>query len=204
MSLTSRRRRPLDRSVPHLRDTRLVVIATEGAVTEKDYFEHFRGCSTRVQVRVLATTEGKSAPRHVLGRLRKFRRDSDLGPSDALCVVIDKDRWPDAQLMEVSQGAAKLHALLAVSNPCFELWLYLHFADLPATAVAATSRQLKSELSSMLACNGAAPPCAATYQGRVDEAIARARKLDTRPQDRWPNQVGTRVYRVIEEIRARQ
>jgi hypothetical protein len=35
MSLTSRRARSLDPSTPHLRDTRLVVIATEGIVRSR-------------------------------------------------------------------------------------------------------------------------------------------------------------------------
>ncbi len=39
MGFTSRRKRPLDRHIPHLRDTRLIIIVTEGQKTEKQYFE---------------------------------------------------------------------------------------------------------------------------------------------------------------------
>jgi len=52
MAITSRKSRPLDRSVEHLRDTRLVIIAAEGRITERQYFAMFR--STRVQVKVEA------------------------------------------------------------------------------------------------------------------------------------------------------
>lgn len=38
MGITSRKKRPLKREIPHLRDTRLIIIASEGAVTEKKYF----------------------------------------------------------------------------------------------------------------------------------------------------------------------
>jgi len=72
MSLTSRRKRPLDHTVAHLRDTRLIVIATEGEKTEKQYFSMFQ--SLRVQVRVLHTEEGFSAPKHVFDRLSDYRR----------------------------------------------------------------------------------------------------------------------------------
>jgi hypothetical protein len=203
MSLTSRRRRPLDRTIPHLRDTRLVVIATEGAVTEREYFALFQRMSTRVQLKVLHTEAGLSAPKHVMARLRTFRREYQLGPGDALCLVIDKDRWPDAQLTDVSQGAIKAGALLAVSNPCFELWLYLHFADPPPAAGSMTSQRLKSTLGAVAAQNAAAGSGAPRYEDHVDDAVRRAVALDARPADRWPNQLGTRVYRVIEAIRER-
>ena len=84
MQLTSRRPRPLDRRIPHLRDTRLVIIATEGECTEKQYFSIFERKSTRVQVRVLETTQGMSAPKHVLDRLRRYRREYELWPRGCL------------------------------------------------------------------------------------------------------------------------
>ncbi|ESQ15165.1 MAG: RloB domain-containing protein [Thiohalocapsa sp. PB-PSB1] len=91
MALTSRKARPLDRSVKHLRDTRLIIIAAEGALTEKLYFEMFR--STRVQLRVLPTgDDGQSAPEHVLARLIEFREEFQLAVDDALWLMIDVDR----------------------------------------------------------------------------------------------------------------
>ena len=39
MALTSRKRRPLNRTITHLRDTKLFIIATEGEKTKKQYFE---------------------------------------------------------------------------------------------------------------------------------------------------------------------
>ena len=68
-ALTSRRKRPLDRDVPHLRDTRLIIIASEGEKTEKQYFESGLFGNRRVQVKVLETQDGRSAPNWVLARL---------------------------------------------------------------------------------------------------------------------------------------
>jgi len=204
MGLTSRRKRPLDRTIPHQRDARLVVIATEGTSTERDYFAIFGRMSSRVQVRVLETEGGYSAPRHVLERLRRFRREFDLGPSDALCLVIDKDRWPDAQLNEVAKGALQMRALLAVSNPCFEVWLYLHSADPPDEMAAMTSQQVKSAHRSALTARAGDATPETYYLQRVDDAVRRAVGLDVTPEQRWPNRLGTRVYRVIEAIRERR
>ena len=204
MSLTSRRRRPLDRSVPHLRDTSLVVVATEGTSTEKQYFEIFRRESSRVQVRVLETQGGRSAPRHVLERLASFRRQFDLGAGDALCLVVDKDRWPDEQLAEVAAEAGRSDFLLAVSHPCFELWLYLHLADAPDQMQGMSCRQLQAELRSVAGGYRKSALDTATFKPYVGDAVARAEALDVAPRDRWPNQLGTRVYRVILAIRERQ
>ena len=74
MSLTTRRRRPLNRNIPHPRDTRLVIIATEGEKTEKSYFESRLFMSLRIQIKVLETRSGRSSPNHVLNRLKEFAR----------------------------------------------------------------------------------------------------------------------------------
>lgn len=102
MSLTSRRRRTLDRMIRSVRDTRLVVIATEGAITEKQYFSMFSRLSPRVHIRILETPGGASAPRSVLDRLRAYREEYELGADDVLCLVIDRDRWPDESLSDVA------------------------------------------------------------------------------------------------------
>jgi len=121
MSLTSRRKRPLDHAVPHLRDTRLIIIAAEGEKTEKQYFSVFQ--SLRVQVKVLHTEEGLSAPKHVFARLNEYRRAYDLKGDDQLWLVIDVDHWPQEMLSEIAAGSVQKRFGLAVSNPCFEVWL---------------------------------------------------------------------------------
>lgn len=45
------------------RETKLFIIATEGELTEKQYFEMFK--SSRIKIEVLSTDDGKSAPQHV-------------------------------------------------------------------------------------------------------------------------------------------
>ena len=196
----ARRKRPLDRSIPHFRDSSLVVIATEGEVTEKRYFEHFRLTSSRVQIRVLETQDGRSAPKHVFERLRQFRKDFDLGPKDLLCLVVDYDRWPDAQLAEIASKARKLDFLLAVSRPCFELWLYLHHGEPGPELLEASSHKMQEALGDLL--DGCDPTMG--FEPFVELAVERARRLDTEPADRWPQQLGSRVYRVIDGIVARQ
>lgn len=80
--MTSRRKRPLKRTIPHLRDTKLIIIATEGEKTEKQYFEDDVFTNQRVHVRVLGTKDGFSAPKHVLQRLRKYKKQYDIQAGD--------------------------------------------------------------------------------------------------------------------------
>ena len=88
MSLTSRRKRPLDHTVAHLRDTRLIIIAAEGEKTEKQYFSMFR--NRRVQVKVLHTEDGLSSPKHVFDRLAKYRKAYDVKCDDELWLVAER------------------------------------------------------------------------------------------------------------------
>ena len=146
MGLTSRRKRPLDRQIPSLRDTRLIIIAAEGQKTERQYFESELFGNRRVQVKVFGTEDCKSAPKYVYERLKQFVEQYDLQPDDQLWLVIDKDRWPDEQLSEVCRravGRRRPQCQLAISNPCFELWLYLHHSDW--TLGAKTSRKVVQE-----------------------------------------------------------
>ncbi|RPJ59633.1 MAG: RloB domain-containing protein [Acidobacteria bacterium] len=203
MQLTSRRPRPLDRRIPHLHDTRLVIIATEGECTEKQYFSTFERKSTRVQVRVLETIQGMSAPKHVLDRLRRYRREYELGPGDALCLVVDKDRWPDQQLSKVAAEAFRLHFELAVSRPCFEVWLYLHHTDCTPEMSDMTSQDIVECLRVLLGGYDNSNLRTELFEPHIDDAVRRAEALDVSPSDRWPNRLGTRVYRVIRAIRDR-
>ena len=75
-----RRKRPIERGLTALRDTSLIVIASEDRYAVKQYFDLFH--STRIQFRVLETPDGRSAPSHVLNRLDEFMREYDFGTGD--------------------------------------------------------------------------------------------------------------------------
>ncbi len=178
----------------------MLIIATEGEVTEKQYFELFRLRSSRVQVKVLETGDGKSAPKHVVERLRSFRREFELTKHDEMWLVIDTDRWPEQQLSEVAASATQLNIGLAVSNPCFELWLLLHHFDpakIPADANCGNIVDLLREhLGAYNQTNIQREP----YEPYIPDAIRRAEIMDVAPAERWPNAIGTRVYRLMQVV----
>jgi hypothetical protein len=129
-----RKKRPLDRKTKPFRDASLVVIASEDTYAVRQYFDFFE--STRIQFRVLETEDGKSAPEHVLNRINDYFKDFEIGEGDTFWVVCDCDHWvkPDhiQNLTHVLQRCRQQGIQIALSNPCFDLWLLLRFADYPA------------------------------------------------------------------------
>lgn len=198
--MTTRIRRPLKRETGQLRDASLLVIATEGAMTEPQYF---RGCfeqNSRLVVVVLPTEDGQSAPRHVAKRLRDYMKNLDRQPSDQFWLVLDTDRFPALQLSEVATEAKKSRVALAVSCPGFELWLYLHVADPPEKMLRMNTDSIKGELRALLGSYNPSNLNPAVFKPSIHDAIRRAKRLDVHPTDRWPNQLGTRVYLLVEAI----
>lgn len=202
MDITSRRKRPLDRTVPHLRDTRLVIIFSEGEKTEKQYFESDLFRSHRVQVKVIETDNGLSAPKHVFDRMKTYLSNVDLEPNDEYWLVTDVDRWPEEQLSEVFSHAirGKNRAQLAISNPSFELWLYLHLGDWTGGSV--NSAQIETALRVSLDGYNKSHLQIDTFRPGVRSAVERAKILASGAEQRWPANPGTHVYRVVESALA--
>lgn len=199
----------LDRRVQR-RDARIFVIATEGAETEPAYFRGLQEREvidrSRVHIEVIATPreDGTSAPKHVLGRLDAFSTRYRLFEGlDELWLVLDVDRWPAQQLSEVTQEATQKRFGLAMSNPCFELWLLLHVADVPPHAH--TCEGCETELRRVLGTYSKTRLNPEIFAARpaVETAIARARALE-HDGHRWPQALGSHVHRLAARLLERE
>ena len=130
-----RKFRPRSR-ISGVRDANLIVIAFEGAKTEKKYFEEMASqkyyYNSKVKVYPLVKEAvTASSPEHVVRQLNSFKEKCpDLQPDDEFWLVIDVDRWGDEKLSEIAQRCHQKDYKLAISNPCFELWLLLHWKTL--------------------------------------------------------------------------
>lgn len=126
-----RKKRPLKRTLDLKRDASLVVIASEDRYAPKQYFALFH--STRIQFRVLETENGNSSPEHVIDRLDKYKDEYQIGEGDQFWLVCDTDHWINHQhiknLVGVIRRCRQKGIGVALSNPCFDLWLLLHFTD---------------------------------------------------------------------------
>ena len=131
------RERRSGRRTPFREPKLKMLIVCEGANTEKQYFEQFAKFHRNSLVDVIVEG-GKGVPLTVV-RAAKERKDKAI--SDAkrkddefltyqwVWCVFDVDNHPnvpEARIMATDNGIE-----LAISNPCFELWLLLHHRDCP-------------------------------------------------------------------------
>jgi hypothetical protein len=150
MSLTQRKPRPLLRDADCLRDDRLFIIACDDTYAPKQYFEFFR--IPRIQVHVVETPKEDSTSHaiHVLERLRKFEHDED----DELWMLLDTDhcivKGHIKSFNRAIKDAGKQGIKIALSRPCFELWLLLHHVDESAVASLKNARESEAALREIL------------------------------------------------------
>lgn len=181
------------------RDARLFVIATEGAKREKEYFEAITYGNQKVKIKLLAPKdeeEGKSAPKWVLERASKYVDTFGLGEVDQLWLVIDIDKWELKHVHEIAKECTTTENWnIAISNPCFEVWLYLHYEDLVKTNQI-NCAQLKTDLG-VIVPGGYNLKVAVT---QVNTALQRARNADSNKGHYFPNPMETKVYLLVEEL----
>ena len=181
-----------------VRDARIFVIAVEGEKTEAQYFPLFE--NRRIHIEVLAAgPDGLSAPKYVLERLAQSEEKYDLGPDDERWLVADVDRQHGQFLDEVTQVARESGYGIAFSNPCFELWLLLHFqnADSSDADCQAVVQRLRRYTDGYHKAN---INLRVYTTEKIREAVGRARALSGERDLRWPDFPGTHLFKVIEKI----
>ena len=195
-----RKKRPLDREVKRVRDASLVVIASEDTYAVRQYFDFFE--STRIQFLVLETLDGKSAPEHVLERITKYINDYEIGEGDTFWVLCDCDHWVEPNhiqnLTHVMRECRKKHVKVALSNPCFDLWLLLHFAEFPEKNILTCD-----EVADRISTAAGGYDKTRVYNLRIDnekvlDAVKRAG--DHQSQMLIPSQLQTAVHLVIRSL----
>lgn len=188
-----------ERSRPLRERRKVFVIATEGKETEPIYFHYFNSDEFRknIHVKVLGTRTGGSSPRAVAKRLREYVKEYDVEPGDELWVVVDVDSWGAQTLDQLCQECGDQGYRVAVSNPCFELWLLLH-QDKPRTP--ASARDCQRELERHLGSFTKSKYDLNRLIPYIQAALNHARRLDQNPDELWPHTTGTHVYRLVEKL----
>jgi len=196
-----------------VRNPSLIVIASEGRKTEPSYFKGVaQKCAERSRIKIEVLPERKnhtSAAKDILAQMDAWKKEFGLGKGDELCIVIDRDPQSLKQdaLSLLAQECDKKQYLLALSNPCFELWLLLHLDDVTSYSEAKKQQLFNNKnhyaKRKLREVNGQYNPIKINiddFWQNTTIAIARAKALDTNPAHRWPQQLGTRVYLILEKI----
>ncbi len=153
------RNRLYERKEPD-RDATLCIIYCEGSKREPQYFQYFKGLSSRIILEVVeADSQGDNSPSGLYQRacsdIDGCGSDSlvkyEVGEGDQVWFVIDTDDW-GSHIPQLRLGCArKTNWHVVQSNPCFEVWLYYHlFAEDAATVVLADCTAWKNHVNAMI------------------------------------------------------
>ena len=125
------RRRPFKDIKP------LILVVTEGEVTEPQYLAAFARWCTNPRVEVVVES-GAGVPKTIVDTAKRLKQEAEKRADgeqddhlryDEVWCVFDVDDHPG--LDDARQTAGSNGLRLAVSNPSIELWLLLHFRDQP-------------------------------------------------------------------------
>jgi hypothetical protein len=128
-------------------------------------------------------------------------------------MVIDRDKqsWKIPEIDDVAQQCMQARFGFAMSNPAFEFWLLLHISDL--TGYTAATRQefldnhktgnrtrVEAELLALLGTYNKSNINVDHFLPNLQQAISAAEALDVNPNERWPNHLGSHVYKLIRRL----
>lgn len=199
--LNRRKKRSLDRSIPHHRDTNIIFIGIEGGDGESSrearYFDIFKEQDIRFQFKVIPCDEHRSSPDQVLKYLKSELQKEPLQVGDEKWMVVDVDKY-EPQLSRAAQKCIDAGINLAVSNPCFEFWLLLHYLN--PDEMLQSCNDVKTVLSPIMdEDENNDSGYSAMFFDKAETAIQRAKQRDN-VEERWSNKNGSRVYKIIERF----
>lgn len=171
----SQRRRPGNRE-PADR----ILIVCGGVVTEPGYFDGLRQFHRNPAIKVVI--KKKPVDPASLVKYAVTLRDNDADSFDDVWCVVDVDEF---DLEPAVTLASTENISLAVSNPCFETWLVLHFTNhtAPLACYAEANRVLLKFVPDY--CKTRLE--FARYADGVDRAVERAEKLAERGREHRTN-----------------
>lgn len=183
-----RRNQTGDRRIPSRRMRRRVLIVCGGTRTELDYFDGLKQSRPNPSIEVKVLAKGV-APDQLVRHAKRVG-----GDYDELWCVVDTDEF---DIAKAARLADELGVLLAVSNPCFELWLLLHFTDHQGRT--ASYKQLVPKLIRHVPGYDKCRLDFAQYEAGVEDAARRGEKLDPtgRDHDRNPS---TGVWKLVRQV----
>lgn len=194
--------RPLARGEGTLRDDRLFLVACDDTYAPKQYFSFLR--LSRVQIHVVETDDTKSAAVYVLERLKKV----DYEENDERWMVLDTDHCIEPNhypsFIQAINEARQAGIKIALSKPCFELWLLLHHVDAEAVKGFRNAAETEAALRVALGEYSKSNLKPEHYPlANIAAAISRAEQLDFQVErsDR-PSANTTRVYLLLKSILA--
>ena len=181
---------------PQNKKLKRILVSTEGKRTEVEYFERLNVLYDAIIVEPIPR-DTKSAPKNVMEAMIQYVDNKNIGNDAIFWLVVDIDKHPSIQFENIQKWCKEHQEYnLAISNPCFELWLILHYEH-------KTQFKNHKECKSYFNVNYGNAPNVPWFKlitkNHVMRAYDFAKKSDTSDSSGWPIESGcTNVYRVVE------
>ena len=212
---------PLVRKGGFLEAEKMYVLSYEGKISEKKYFEDFRKSelfdnSGLIEIISLKRPKNSgSDPISVKKLLSEAKKEYRFKDTDEFWLIIDRDDWEEIHNHNfdklVEDCKKENNFFLAMSNPCFEIWLILHLKDINEFDEEEKTKIMSNEkvsnkknyidkvLSDILGIRYNKRPNPRIFLPLTKTAINRAKALDLEKHD-YPQKIGTHVYKLIEKL----
>lgn len=212
---------PLVREGGFLEAEKMFILSYEGKISEKKYFEDFRNSelfndSGLIEIISLKRpTNRGSDPINVKKLLLEAKKEYRFKDTDEFWLIIDRDDWEEIHNHNfdklVEDCNKEKNFFLAMSNPCFEIWLILHLKDINEfdeveriklmsnEKISNSKNYIDKVLSEIQGRGYNKRPNPRIFLPLTKIAIVRAKELDIENQD-YPKQLGTHIYKLIEKL----
>lgn len=214
---------PLVREGGYREAEKFYILSYEGTTTEKKYFADLRNSIYFNDSGVIETIPLKrsvkqgSNPISVKQLLKEAKKEYNYKSTDEFWLIIDRDDWEHIHHINfdslIEECDKEKNFFMALSNPCFELWLLLHLTRLDsyseeelqliyANKKISDKKNYIGEVLANCIADGRGynkKPNPKIFLPKIYTAIKHARELAL-PHERYPKGVGSDVYKLVEKL----
>ena len=180
---------------------KLFLIAAEGHNTEPSYFRELQKLCESKLIQCLPRESHATDPNNILLDLKRMMRKAGLQAGDEVWLVADLDNRSEQDFQDVIDWSQTVRSGtrhdLALSNPCFEYWIILHFDEGKNITDAESCRDFLRKHPAYEVRTKRIMQGGVTLN-QIKRAIARA--SNNRHKDQPFDRIGTTVFRLIKRL----
>ena len=178
---------------------KVMIIVCEGKETEPNYFESLRQ-KFRLSTLSVKVVSGKVAPISVVDCGIEEKRKIGEATDEVWCVLDTENPNKNSSLLPAIEKAKKANLNLAISNPSFEYWYFIHFEC--SSRPFANGQEMKRKLKVYIPKYDENMNAFPVLDKLTSVAIQNAENLRKRSSENWdlfPNP-STKVDKLVQEI----
>ena len=187
---------------PRNRSSKRIFIAVEGFRTEKKYLKAL-GDEIKTNIEIILISRqlqhsGLSAPQYVLQTIKQKKESTEYRIGDEFWIIIDRDSWITD---EIIRKCEEENIGIIINNPCFEIWILFHYLNRNQINTIKEFENCKSVEDAIKVHDShfskSRPVIKRTFRG-LNTAVWISKELDISPRNSFPNNPGSRMYRLID------